>query len=154
MSPFATDYSEVISEPLTRLFLESFHFNGVAMAWGDRLMQQFGLTSALWHVLGAAAQGPQTQAQIARRMGLTRQSVRRSAGILEQRGLVEFHHNPNHKRARLVMLTEQGQQQLDAIITAYHQATGEIIAQLSPDALEAAADLLQQLSARLDPRPL
>jgi DNA-binding MarR family transcriptional regulator len=60
---------------MTDLVLEIFRVNGLLLAVGDRLTKELGLTSARWQVMGALADGPLTAAQIARKMGLKRQSV-------------------------------------------------------------------------------
>ncbi len=96
------------AEAFTKLVLEIFQFHGRLLASGDQLSKELGLSSALWQVLGAISQGPLPVAQIARNMGLTRQSVQRTANVLKNKGFVEFHDNPDHKRAKLVLLTKQG----------------------------------------------
>jgi len=96
---------------LTELILETFRLNGALLSRGDRLVQDIGLTSARWQVLGAVAlEGrPLSVAQIARRMGLSRQAVQRVANDLAANGLTAYRVNPDHKRAKLVTLTEQGE---------------------------------------------
>ena len=96
------------AEAFTGLVLETFRFNGRLLAAGDRLTKELGLSSALWQVLGAINNEPLPMAQIARNMGLARQSVRRTVNVLLKRGLVEFLENPDHQRAKLVALTKQG----------------------------------------------
>ncbi len=64
------------------MILETFRFNGRLLAAGDRLTKELDLSSALWQVLGAIDEAPLPVAQIARNMGLTRQSVRRMANVL------------------------------------------------------------------------
>jgi len=103
------------AEALTQLILETFRFNGRLLAAGDRLTKELGLTSALWQVIGAINEEPLPVAQIARNMGLTRQSVRRTANVLKNKGFVEFHDNPNHQRAKLVKLTKQGRSVLEQV---------------------------------------
>ena len=95
-------------ELFTHLTLETFRFNGLIIAGGDQLVKDLGLSSALWQVLGAVGVAPLPMAQIARKMGLTRQSVRRTANLLMEKGFVEFQDNPDHRRAKLVMITKQG----------------------------------------------
>lgn len=82
-----------------QMILETFQFNGRLLAAGDKLTKELGLSSALWQVIGAIGADPLPLAQIARNMGLTRQSVRRTTNVLRERGFVEFHENPNHKNA-------------------------------------------------------
>ena len=103
------------AEAFTQLILETFRFNGRLLAAGDRLTKELGLTSALWQVLGAINEAPLPVAQIARNMGLTRQSVRRTANVLKDKGFVEFQENPNHQRAKLVVLSKKGRNVLGQV---------------------------------------
>ena len=75
-------------EGLTGLILEIFRANGLLLAAGDRLSKDLGLTSARWQVMGAIGDGPLTASQVARRMGLTRQSVQRVVDLLAGEGLI------------------------------------------------------------------
>jgi len=95
---------------VTRVILQVFRLNGRLLVAGDRLVEDLGLTSARWQVLGAIALAdmPQPVATIARNMGLTRQAVQRTANELVAAGLLEFAPNPYHERAQLVMLTKKG----------------------------------------------
>ena len=103
------------ADALTELFLEVFRVNGDLLGAGDRLIRDLGQTSARWQVLGALRNGPQPVAGIAREMGLARQSVQRTADLLESQGLVEYGENPAHRRAKLVRLTPFGQETLAEI---------------------------------------
>jgi len=100
---------------VTELIIETFRLNGRLLAAGDKLTAPLGLTSARWQVLGAIGQAPLPVAQIARNMGLTRQSVQRTVNLLADEGLVEFAANPNHRRAKLVTLSSEGQARLAAV---------------------------------------
>lgn len=48
-------------------------------------------------------------------MGLTRQSVQRTADRLQMEGIVTYLENPSHRRAKLVGLTARGRSVLDGI---------------------------------------
>lgn len=95
---------------LTKLMLDLFRLNGLALTAGDRLVAPLGLTSARWQILGAivAAERSQPVAWLARDLGANRQNVQRIVNDLEGEGLVTFAANPHHKRAQLVMLTGKG----------------------------------------------
>jgi DNA-binding MarR family transcriptional regulator len=93
----------------TELILEVFRTNGLLLAEADRLAAPLGVTSARWQVMGALAQGPATVAQIARDMGITRQSVQRLVDVLAAEDLVVFEPNPGHRRAMLARLTPDGE---------------------------------------------
>ena len=107
-----------LADVITELVLEIFRLNGELIAMGDALVGDIGLTSARWQVIGAIALAntPLPIAQIARNMGLTRQAVQRVANELEGEGFIRFAPNPNHQRAKLVLLTRKGE-------TAYAAAT-------------------------------
>jgi DNA-binding MarR family transcriptional regulator len=100
---------------LTALVLEVFRLNGRLLAAGDRLTRPAGQTSARWQVLGAIDHELRTVSQIARAMGLTRQSVQRTADRLQMEGIVTYVENPAHRRAKLVGLTARGRSVLDGI---------------------------------------
>ncbi|NKB49868.1 MAG: MarR family transcriptional regulator [Alphaproteobacteria bacterium] len=107
-------------ETLTDLILEVFQLNGDLIAAGNQLTQPMGLTSARWQVMGAIALAgiPLTVAQIARRMGLTRQGVQRLVNELSALKLLELSDNPDHRRAKLVTLSAEGSQVFERVDTA------------------------------------
>jgi DNA-binding MarR family transcriptional regulator len=92
----------------TELLLETFRFNGLLLAAGDRLAKPLGLTSSRWQVLGAIEGQSLSVSQIAKKMGLTRQNVQRIADVLDQEDFVHYVPNPAHQRAKLVCLTPKG----------------------------------------------
>ena len=97
-------------ETATEVILSTFRANGLLLAAGDVISADEGLTSARWQVLGAIAlaERPLTVPQIARRMGLTRQSVHVTVRRLVDDGLLELAPNTDHRRSQLVHLTEGG----------------------------------------------
>ncbi len=101
---------------MTGVILELFRLNSLLLTAGDRLVGHLGLTSARWQILGAmAASGrPQPVAWLARDLGANRQNVQRIVNDLHREGLVGFEANPHHRRAQLVVLSEKGQQVLEA----------------------------------------
>lgn len=104
------DAAAVSPEGVTELILRVFRVNGTLLAAGDRLVAELGLTSARWQLLGGLADQaePLSVAQLARKMGLTRQAVQRIANELHIEGVVSFRANPRHKRAQLIELTIYG----------------------------------------------
>ena len=75
---------------LTDLIIGVFRLNGALLVSGDALVEDLGLTSARWQVLGAIALSPVPLpvAHLARNMGLTRQAVQRSVDEMRHDGLV------------------------------------------------------------------
>ncbi len=121
------------ADALTELILEVFRVNGDLLAAGDRLTAEQGQTSSRWQVLGALRNGAQPVAGIAREMGLARQSVQRTADLLEREGLVEYAENPAHRRAKLVRLSAVGEATLAAISARQVAWTNALARALSAD---------------------
>ncbi|MGI9424539.1 MAG: MarR family winged helix-turn-helix transcriptional regulator, partial [Hyphomicrobiaceae bacterium] len=117
---------------------------------GDRLTAPLGLTSARWQILGAIeGEGrPITVAQIGRRMGLSRQSVQRVVNDLERDGFVSFEDNPDHKRAKFVVLTEMCIEKLHKLDGIQARWVNELADGLSDTALRRAAKLMTDIRAR------
>lgn len=139
-------------DALTDLILETFRLNGRLLAAGDQLVGEFGLTSARWQVLGAISLSavPLSVAQIARNMGLSRQAVQRLANEMERDGLVCFAPNPHHQRAKLILLTPQGEAAYAAAKARQNPWAITLAEELSIDEIEAATLLLRRIRQRLE----
>ena len=135
---------------LTALILEAFRLNGRLLADGDRLTGDLGLSSARWQVMGAIEAVPLPVAQIARDMGLTRQAVQRLANALADEGLVTFELNPNHRRAKLVHLTDRGRLALNEVNRRQVEWSNRLAAGLAIETIEAALALMHTLRQRLE----
>ena len=101
------------AELLTNLMLLVFRANGYLLDAGNKLVAPLGLTSSRWQVLGALWNQARTVSEIARVMGLTRQSVQRTANTLAEDKFLTFYNNPNHARAALLTLTNKGRAALE-----------------------------------------
>jgi DNA-binding MarR family transcriptional regulator len=99
-----TPAGDAFSELVVRLF----RVNGLLATEGEALTRPAGQSTARWQVLAVVEDAPATVAQIARILGLARQSVQRVADALAATGLVRYVDNPRHRRARLVELTDRG----------------------------------------------
>ena len=97
------------------LVIRVFRLSGMLADEGDALARPAGQTTARWQVLAAVEDEPRSVADIARVLGLARQSVQRVADALEARGFVRYEDNPRHRRARLVAPTATGHETLRAI---------------------------------------
>jgi DNA-binding MarR family transcriptional regulator len=137
------------AEAFTQLILETFRFNGRLTAVGDQLTKELGLTSALWQVLGAIGEAPLPVAQIARNMGLTRQSVRRTANVLKNKGFVDFQDNPNHQRSKLVVLNEKGRKVLDQVTSIQIEWSNNVSKDLSIAKLNSVIQTMRAIGDRL-----
>lgn len=134
----------------TALILEAFRFNGRLLAAGDRLAKPLALTSARWQVLGAIEERPLSVAQIARNMGVARQNVQRLADTLDGEGIVEYTENPDHKRAKLVGLTDRGRQVMKQLTQRQMRWANRVASSASGTEIDAAVALLKALRLRLE----
>jgi DNA-binding MarR family transcriptional regulator len=139
-------------EAATEVILSTFRANGLLLASGDLLGANDGLTSARWQVMGAIAlaERPLTVPQIARRMGITRQSVHATAKRLVADGLVEFAPNVDHRRSQLVRLTELGKRRYAALDRRQVEWVNRLALGIKRSELETTARVLAELSARLE----
>ena len=103
------------ADALTELIVDLLRLNGPLVTAGDRMVAGLGLTSTRWQVLFAIYEAERAQpvAWLARDMGGNRQNVQRIVNDLQKLGLVTLEENPHHRRASLVMLTDQGRRTLD-----------------------------------------
>ncbi|AUX40522.1 MarR family transcriptional regulator [Sorangium cellulosum] len=128
----------------SELVIEVFRLNGLALEAGDRLAKPAGLTSARWQVLGVVDHGPAPVSNVARVMGLTRQSVQQVADVLERDGFVEYAENPHHRTAKLIAITAAGREalrQIEARQAAWADRLGK---QIDLPSLRAAVDALRK----------
>lgn len=136
---------------VSELAIAVFRANGALMAAGDALTRPAGLTSARWQVLGVIDHAPATVADIARTMGLRRQSVQQTADALVADGLALFVENPRHRRAKLLEPTEDGRIALAEVERAHAEWADALAAQLQPSQIEAATAALRALTDALEP---
>ena len=103
---------------------------GALRRYGDALTRPFGQTEVRWAVMSVLSGGIGTVPQVARRLGVTRQSVQRVANLLAAEGLIESVTNPDNARSPLFRLSNRGEEVLAAIAQAadpWHRRVGEEI---------------------------
>jgi DNA-binding MarR family transcriptional regulator len=103
------------ADALTELIIDLLRLNGLLVTAGDRMVAELGLTSTRWQVLRAVidAEPAEPVAWLARDMGANRQNVQRVVNDLQKMGLVTLEANPHHRRASLVVLTDNGRETYD-----------------------------------------
>ena len=134
----------------TELILETFRVNRLLLEAGDHLTQPVGLSSARWQVLGVVEHGPVPVANVARVMGLTRQSVQQTADSLAEDGLIEYIENPHHRRAKLMRMTPKGSKAMDYVQQRHAEWANQIGGQHSLDGLRTAVTVLRELRESLE----
>ena len=137
---------------VTELVLEAFRLNGQLLEAGDRLTASLGLTSARWQVLGAINEEgqPLSVAQIGRRMGLSRQNVQRIANELEKLGFVTFKDNPDHKRAKLVLLTPSCQRTLEKLTAIQAGWANKLAEGIGEQTLKRTVEVMRDIRGRCE----
>ncbi|MEM5424569.1 MarR family winged helix-turn-helix transcriptional regulator [Paraburkholderia ferrariae] len=141
-----------VGELLSGIMLELFRLNSGLLTSGDRLVEGLGLTSARWQMLGAirAAQRPQPVAWIARDLGANRQNVQRIVNDLANDGLVRFEANPHHRRAQLVVLTDEGRQAFEAAMRLQAPWINQLSAGVTASEIKTLHRVITKLQANLD----
>jgi DNA-binding MarR family transcriptional regulator len=81
----------------------------------EQMARRAGATRATWRVLAAAAGQARTVPQLARRLGVKRQSVQRIADQLVESGRARYVTNPDHRRSPLLKLTAPGEAALKVL---------------------------------------
>ena len=95
-----------------------FEVNRLLRDVGERVSAAAGQTHSRRMVLQAAGDRA-TVPDIARRLGLQRQSVQRVADELVADGLARYEDNPRHRRSRFLVTTAAGKSALAAIQSAH-----------------------------------
>ena len=139
-------------ELLSSIMLDLFRLNSGLLTSGDRLVEGLGLTSARWQMLGAisAAERPQPVAWIARDLGANRQNVQRIVNDLANDGLVRFEANPHHRRAQLVVLTDEGRQAFEAAMRLQAPWVNRLSDSVSVNEIKTLQRVIMKMQANLD----
>jgi DNA-binding MarR family transcriptional regulator len=148
MTERAGNGSASSAEPITQLVDHVFALAALLTREGDAIAEPSGLTAARWLVLGALQDGPLSPADIARRRGLQRQSVRESVLRLERSGHIARIDGPD-RRTFLLQLTPRGQAALDDIEPRRAAWASETSTLVPPATLEAAVAALGTLRHHL-----
>jgi DNA-binding MarR family transcriptional regulator len=118
------DFEPAYLETFQRLIGEVFRFASQILAAGDQLGQNIDITVARWQALGVILYEPATVAEMSRRIGLTRQSVRETVNQLRKQGLVQSRSNPAHRRAPLIEMTPKGREVMEILLQRQAMITG------------------------------
>ncbi len=130
--------------------LEIFRLNGALLRHGAALTAPVGQTQARWQVIGAVEERTRTVPQIARQMGMARQSVQRVADLLVQDELLAFERNPDHARSPLVRLTETGRQLATQLTEIGARWSESVSRGMAPVDLERTVETIRRVVDRLD----
>lgn len=134
------------------LVFEIFRSYGRIMKVGDVMGQPIGLTSSRWQVMGSLKHNKASVSDIARYMGLQRQSIQRTIDLLRREGLVELIDNPKHRRSKLVALTPSGWKTIGEADNIRDDWIKRSTVGISTSELESAYTFLRRVRKRLGDR--
>lgn len=119
--------------------------------WADNRLQRFGLTEATWLPLLriARAEAPMRQKDLARSLALDGSSVVRLVDALEAAGLVKRRGEEGDRRARVLVLTDQGRATVAQVEQVARAARETALAGLDEAELVIADRVLRHIGARL-----
>ncbi|MGC4043540.1 MAG: MarR family transcriptional regulator [Armatimonas sp.] len=118
----------------------------------DASFHNAGVTADQFVVLGALAEaGALTQQELASRIASDANTLRAMLLLLEKKELVRREPHPTDGRARLVRLTEAGQEQYDLLWKESDEFRERLAALLGPDDTGALIALLNRLARALPP---
>jgi DNA-binding MarR family transcriptional regulator len=136
------------------LIADLYEVSGVLRRWGEAIAAGEGQTQSRWQVLSVVSEVPMTVPSAARRLGISRQAVQRTANELVDDGLARLTPNPDHRTSPLLELTEAGREVLARITRHAALAHRTITAQIPQDDMVRTRvflhRLLEQLAQRTD----
>jgi len=98
------------------LFGNIIRINGAFLEVAEKICSNDELiTVPIWRVIAVIRINPMTVSEVAKYLGLKRQSVQSTVNQMKRRGLIGFRKNPNHKTSPLVILTKKGNDKVDDI---------------------------------------
>lgn len=137
-------------ELLSALAKTVFRLHGQLVAVGEDLAIPSGMTGAWWQVLGTVLRTPMSVSDIAREIGVTRQSVQRIADLLVKRGLAEYRPNPAHQRAKLLTPTDAGHMAVRRITPGHAAFAARLAGEMGVAAMEEALGTVRRVSEALE----
>lgn len=135
---------------LTKLVMTTFRLNGAILRAAEEIAAPAGLTPARWQILGVVLDQPMSVSEIARELGLTRQSVQRLADALVAENMAAYADNPNHARAKLFAPTDYGRTVIGRLADGQSSWANAIAAPLGEHELADCLAILRRLIARMD----
>ncbi|TCN32249.1 DNA-binding MarR family transcriptional regulator [Kribbella orskensis] len=135
------------AESYRLLVADVYELAGVSRGSSEQIASEQGQTVARWHVMSVLSDQAFTVPAIARRLGLTRQSVQRVADELVDDGVVKRSGNPDHQRSPLLALTTDGRETLRKIVIASDADRSQRLARagVTVAELDAARETLRKL---------
>jgi len=133
-------------DALTALVLPVFALNGELLKAAAVITAPHELTPARWQVLGAILDESLPVAEIARRVGLTRQSVQRVANDVVAQARARRQPNPRRRGQNLLVLTARGRRAVAALTTEQHAWADAVGREIGEKNLKTLATLIGRVA--------
>lgn len=132
-----------------------FLFVTLARGWRrviDAELARTGLTDATWTPLVhlAIAGDGISQTELAARVGLDASTLVRLIDKLQERGLLERQPDPNDRRARRLVLTPAGEEEVREIRQRLLEIEHELLAGLDDETMSVVVDALTHIELRVE----
>ena len=139
----------MVEAPIHRVLQEAISLSRVYELRREGVAKLEKQSRARWEVLLAIGTG-HTVPQIARRMGMARQSVQRIVDLLAEARLVRFEANPDHRRSPVVRPTDEGirvRDRLERQLRGWEEAAEDLV---DAEDFETALTVLQAIRSALE----
>lgn len=142
--------SRTTDDAFQDVLLAMFRLHGHVLHAADVMSADAGLSGARWQVMKVVARRAMTVSQVARRLGLQRQSVQRTADALCEQGLAEVLPNVDHQRAGLLTLSAAGHRTLETLAVRQGAWLGRCLQGTTRAELDRVAASLAGLAERVE----
>ena len=110
------------------LFGNIIRINGAFLEVAEKICSNDDLiTVPIWRVIAVIRIRPMTVSEVAKYLGIKRQSVQSTVNQMKRRGLINLRKNPNHKTSPLVFLTKKGNDKVADILKYQKKLTDVFI---------------------------
>ena len=141
---------------LEERFANALH--GTARVWRqaiDRRLKYLGMSQASWMTIAVAANArePLSQSELADSLGVEGATMVAMVDRLVKAGLVKRDPSMADRRIKRVVVTEAGYRLFDTVKTEAALVRKQLLSQLDPKKLEAAAEVLEALQGMIEAAP-
>ncbi len=144
-APADSDSEQEFVRAFQRLVGTVFRLNGQLLSTAEKISADLDVSTSRWQAIAAIRKKSLTVSQIARRIGVSRQSARQTVQKLAESGLVELQANPDHRRSQLVGLTASGRATMEILRERQTQLTHSFT-----DGMNLTVESVDQLAAQLE----
>ena len=135
------------SAQLFRTFTRSvFAAQAAVLKHGDAANARFGQTSARWRVLYQVGSGEVSVAEIARKLGYSRQAVQRLADALVAEGLATYSSDEVDRRRQRIELSAEGAVLLRELEANFAVWSERLVSLITQEELRSVVDGLERIT--------